>query len=113
MSKTVAIYSKEDGRRHLVQNILLQDEKDLLHTQLVESERLVDELERGQIYNQNQLAIAQKSIDKAQQDLRVKSRDNDVLKVCAFFGMLRIWKLMRFRRNWRLCKVFLANPPSF
>ncbi|MCJ1345531.1 hypothetical protein MMC31_003738 [Peltigera leucophlebia] len=80
LSETAAIYNKEDGRRHLVWNILLQDEKDLLHTQLVESERLVDELERGQIYKQNQLAIVQKSLDKAQQDLRLKSRDNDLLK---------------------------------
>lgn len=84
MSKTAVIYSKEDKRRCLVRNILLQDEKDLLHTQLVESERWVDELERGQVYNQNQLATAQKNLDKAQQDLRVKSRDNDLLKVCAF-----------------------------
>lgn len=84
MSKTAVIYSKEDERRYLVRNILLQDEKDLLHTQLVESERWVDELERGQVYNQNQLATAQKNLDKAQQDLRVKSRDNNLLKVCAF-----------------------------
>lgn len=84
LSKTAAIYSNEDGRRYLVRNILLQDEKDFLHTQLVESERWVDELETGQIHNQNQLAIAQKNLGKAQQDLRIKSRDNDLLKACAF-----------------------------
>lgn len=79
--ETRIVYNEEDARRFRVQILLLEDEKDDLHTQLAQSDQRVDQLENNEIRAQNQLTMAAKSLEKARLDLGAKSRENELLKV--------------------------------
>ena len=76
-----SIYNEEAARRFRVQILLLEDEKDDLHTQLAQSDQLVDQLEKNKIHTRNQLNMAEKSLERARLDQQAKSRENDLLKV--------------------------------
>lgn len=76
-----SIYNEEEARRFRVQILLLEDEKDDLHTQLAQSDQLVDQLEKNKIHTRNQLNMAEKCLERARLDQQAKSRENDLLKV--------------------------------
>lgn len=79
--ETRNIYNEEEARRFQVQILLLEDEKDDLHAQLAQSDQRLDRLENNQSRTQNQLTIATNGLEKARLDLRVMSRENELLKV--------------------------------
>lgn len=79
--ETRSIYNEEEARRFRVQLLLLEDEKDDLHSQLAQSDQRVDLLENNEIRVQNQLTMAAKNLEKARLDLRANSRENELLKV--------------------------------
>ncbi|MCJ1426216.1 hypothetical protein MMC29_004119 [Sticta canariensis] len=74
------IYNEEEARRFRVRILLLEDEKDDLHTQLAQSDQLVDQLEKNKIHTRNQLIMAEKSLEKVRLDQQAKSREIDLLK---------------------------------
>ncbi|MCJ1463623.1 hypothetical protein MMC07_002231 [Pseudocyphellaria aurata] len=74
------IYNEEESRRFQVQILLLEDEKDDLHTELAQSDQRVEHLENNEIRTQNESTVAAKSLEKARLDLRAKSRENELLK---------------------------------
>lgn len=78
--ETRSIYNEEEARRFRVQLLLLEDEKDDLHSQLAQSDQRVDLLENNEIRVQNQLTMAAKNLEKARLDLRANSRENELLK---------------------------------
>lgn len=82
--ETKTIYNEEEARRFRVQILLLEDEKDDLHSQLAQSDQRVDQLETIEVRIQNELTMAAKSLEKVRLDLRAKSRENELLKVNLF-----------------------------
>ena len=82
--ETKTIYNEEEARRFRVQILLLEDEKDDLHSQLAQSDQRVNQLETSEVRIQNELTMAAKSLEKVRLDLRAKSRENDLLKVNLF-----------------------------
>lgn len=76
-----SIHNEEDARRFRVRILLLEDEKDDLHTQLAQSDQRVDQLEKNKIHTRNQLNMAVKRLEKVRLDQQAKSRENDLLKV--------------------------------
>lgn len=81
LRQTDVVYDEEKTRQLHLQILLLDDENDNLHDQLVLNGDRVDELERRCNGLKDSLDGAQNSLETAQSEMRLKSREIETLKV--------------------------------
>lgn len=81
LHQTNAICSEERGRHLRMQILLLEDENDQLQEQLAQAEDRVDELQQLGDEREVQLNDAHDSLDSAQSNLRLKTREIETLTV--------------------------------
>ncbi|KAL8794713.1 MAG: hypothetical protein Q9195_002788 [Heterodermia aff. obscurata] len=81
LRQSEALFAEESARRLRAQILLLEDDNDNLHEQLIKDEERIDELTGvGEDLN-SQLIRARNSLDSSHSDLRLKSREIETLKV--------------------------------
>lgn len=78
-----ALYDTEGLRQLRVHTLLLEDDKNDLHTQSAQDDDRIDGLERSNEQLQVDLEVCGCKLDSARGDLRIKSREIKTLKVCA------------------------------
>lgn len=78
----MTIYCEEETRRFRLQIHILNCEKDDLHNTVAQSNDRVNELESCGMQVKNQLDKTIAHLEKTRLELRVKSRDTEMLKVC-------------------------------
>ena len=78
-----AICDAEKLRQLRVRTLLLEEDKDDLHSQMSQYDDCIDELERFNERLQKDLDVYCGKLESAQGDLRIKSREIETLKVFA------------------------------
>lgn len=68
-------------RQLRLQTLLLEDDNDDLHAQLAQEDERIDEVEKNNQELQEDLGVCQSSLEGAQGDLRMKTREIETLKV--------------------------------
>ena len=81
LQQTEAVYDEESARQLRKQILLLEDDNDNLHEQLASSDAHLDELQRVAEGLRSQLDVAHNSLESTHNDLRLKSREIETLKV--------------------------------
>lgn len=81
LQQSEVLYEDERARRLRAQILLLEDDNDNLHEQLIQHEERIDELAEVGESLKSQLIRARNSLDNSHSDLRLKSREIETLKV--------------------------------
>ena len=81
LRQTDLLYDEERIRRLRLQILLHEDENDHLHEQLAQDDNCIDELEGLCSQLQTALDAARDSLERAQSEVRLKSREIETLKV--------------------------------
>jgi len=75
------VYETEKARRLRLQNLLLGDDCDHLYEQLAHCDDRMDELERHTQALQEDLDASSANLENAKGEVRIKSREIEILKV--------------------------------
>ena len=75
------VHESENARKLRLQILLLEDENDDLHHQLMQADGFIDDLEHYTIDLQEDLEAVMGRCDLAQGDLRIRNREIETLKV--------------------------------
>ena len=81
LRQTDIVYGTESVRQLRVRILLLEDENDDLHEHLARGDDRIDVLETSVQEVQDQLEIAGESLQRAQSDFWIKTREVETLKV--------------------------------
>lgn len=83
---TITVCCEEETRQYRLQILLLKCEKDDLHNSIGQSNNRVNKLECYGMQIKNQLDETSSHLEKSRLDLRVKSRDTEMLTVRKTFA---------------------------
>ena len=81
LRQTDVVYDEEKMRQLRLHILLLEDDNDHLHEQLTQGDDRIDELDRLASELQDSRDAVRGSLETAQSDLRLKSREIETLKV--------------------------------